>query len=118
MAVWFDMTDLKEKAGVEYARNIGEGIQGCSFFLLVISKHTYDPKDRFFRQEWHYAEARALRRNPERPFVLPILIDDSPVHEGQLPDYVNGLQFTKLPLGVVTPAFRSYVRKLAGFDEQ
>jgi len=118
MAVWFDMTDLKEKAGVEYARNIGKGIQGCSFFLLVISKHTYDPKDRFFRQEWHYAEARALRRNPERPFVLPILIDDSPVHEGQLPDYVNGLQFTKLPQGVVTPAFRSYVRKLAGFDEQ
>jgi hypothetical protein len=59
-----------------------------------------------------------MRRNPERPFVLPILIDDSPVHEGQLPDYVNGLQFTKLPQGVVTPAFRSYVRKLAGFDEQ
>ncbi len=117
MAVWFDMTDLKEKAGVEYARNIGEGIQGCSFFILLISKHTYDPKDRFFRQEWHYAAPRALRRNPGRPFVLPVLVDDSPINEGQLPDYVSGLQFMKLPQGVVTAEFRNYVRKLAGIDE-
>ncbi|MBV9488140.1 MAG: toll/interleukin-1 receptor domain-containing protein [Verrucomicrobia bacterium] len=117
LAVWFDMTDLKEKAGVAYARNIEEAIQGCSLFLLVISRHTYDLNDRFFRQEWHCAEPRARRKNPERPFVLPVVVDDSPINLGQLPDYVAGLQFKRLPHGVVNPEFRNHVRKLAGFDE-
>ena len=43
------MTQLKEQAGSDYNRVIEQSIAASSLLILVLSKHSYDPGDRYFR---------------------------------------------------------------------
>ena len=116
LPVWFDMTQLKEQAGSDYNRVIEQSIAASSLLILVLSKHSYDPRDRYFRQEWSWASPRAIRANPSRPFVLPVQIDETALDLSQLPGFLDPARthFAKLPGGEVTPGFRDYVRRLLG----
>ncbi len=116
LSVWFDMTQLKEQAGADYNRVIEQSIAAASLLILVISKHSYDPRDRYFRQEWQWAAPRAARANPARPFVLPVQIDDTRVDFSQLPSFLDPARthISNLPAGEVTTGFREHVRRLLG----
>lgn len=69
MKVWLDVKDIK--VGDSISKKIEEGISGCDFFCLVISKHSIDSNwvEREFRTALH-----AQLTSGTTPKILPILV--------------------------------------------
>jgi len=67
----------------------------------------------YFRLEWKLAVDRSHRMAPKPPFLLPVVIEDTPQADDTIPDRFRGLQWTRLPAGQATPAFVERVQRLA-----
>lgn len=69
--VWFDRQAIDP--GEDYQRKILDGIQGCRYFLPVISRATNQREEGYVFREWD----EACKRLPEmnREFVLPVIVD-------------------------------------------
>jgi len=100
--VFFDKEQLQ--AGDQWEAKLRRSISRCSLFVPVISRETLTPDRRFFRKEWNLAleEAMMASFSPDEAFLLPVVIDDTPIDHPELPARFGAAQWTKLPGGEAT----------------
>ena len=110
--VFFDRDQLQ--AGNNWDAKLRRNINECGLFVPLISKETLTDDDRYFRIEWRAALARtqAMSFDPEHAFLLPVLIDDTPLKHPALPPEFAVPQATSLPGGDPTPGFVQRVVQL------
>jgi hypothetical protein len=108
--VWFDKDRLE--AGDQYDAKIKRNIKGCSLFIPVISRNTERRLEGYFRREWSLAIERAQGISDNVPFILPVVIDDTPEYSETVPERFRQAQWTRLPAGSVTPDFESRMVKI------
>lgn len=110
MAVWFDKEALQ--AGDAFALKIRRAIQGSCLFVPVVSRHSLTAQGRFFRREWVEAEDFLAELPPNRPFILPVAIDDTSAGEEALPEAFRRVHWTRLPQGQADSAFLDRLQDL------
>lgn len=117
--VWFD--DQRLEVGDQFKSKILRNIEDCSFFLPIISRHVLTPERRFFRLEWAHAIEEARFRPQGKAFILPLVIDDTPLNAQFIPREFTELEWQRLPGGEVSDAFldlcRQHIRKLRREEE-
>jgi TolB-like protein len=105
--VWFDQSELR--GGDVWDQKIRREIHDCALFMAVISHHTQERLEGYFRLEWKLAVDRSHLMAVERSFLLPVVIDGTRDQEALVPDAFRAVQWTPLPAGE-TPA--AFVRRL------
>ena len=108
--VWFDKDRLE--AGDQYDQKIKRNIKACSLFLPVISANTERRLEGYFRREWKLAEDRSLGIAEHVPFILPVVVDETPPYDSTVPETFHKAQWTKLPGGEMQPEFQMRIVKL------
>jgi hypothetical protein len=108
--VWFDKDRLE--AGDQYDQKIKRHIKTCSLFMPVISQNTERRLEGYFRREWRLAEERSMGIADNVPFILPVVVDDTPEYSETVPEAFKRAQWTRLRQGAVTPEFEARIVKL------
>jgi hypothetical protein len=109
VSIWYDFDRLA--AGDSFDHKIRENIRTCSCFVAVLSRHTEARLDSYFRREWNYALDRALGIFPGKPFLIPVVVDDTREFV-TVPDRFREAHYTWLPGGQVTPDFVARLRAI------
>ena len=112
--VWLDLTELR--GGDAWDANIKRQIRDCALFVAVISKQTQVRREGYFRLEWLLAEERSRLMARGTPFLVPVVIDDTPERDALVPETFLAVQWTRLPGGDVTPTFTARIRALLKLD--
>jgi hypothetical protein len=102
LETWFDRKELQP--GNYYEEKIRQNIRQCSLFLPVISNNACARGEGFFRKEWSWA----VERLPEffgtdRPFIMPVVIDNTPPNAAQLPEKFKDIHWLPAPGGQAVP---------------
>jgi len=100
--VWFDQSELR--GGDAWDNAIRQRIKSCALFIAVISGTTHQRDEGYFRLEWKLAIDRSHLMSKTRPFLIPVVIDDTPNDE-QVPDSFRDIQWTKVPGGETNSRF-------------
>jgi TolB-like protein/Flp pilus assembly protein TadD len=108
--VWFDKSELR--GGDAWDQSIRRQIKNCALFIPVVSRHTHERAEGYFRLEWKLAVDRSHLITATKAFLLPVVIDDSPDDDEQVPDRFRELQWMRLPGGETPPAFVERVQRL------
>jgi hypothetical protein len=108
--VWFDQSELR--GGDAWDAKIRKQIRECSLFVPVISKHTQERTEGYFRLEWHLAEQRTYLMAHDQPFIVPVVVDATNDADARVPERFRERQWTRLPQGEVPPAFGVRLRTL------
>ena len=108
--VWFDQSELR--GGDAWDQSIRRQIKECALFIPLISAHTQERAEGYFRLEWHLAEQRSHRIAKGRPFIVPVNVDGTSDHGALVPDAFLAVQWSKLIGGETPPAFGERVKKL------
>ena len=74
--VWFDQSALR--GGDAWDSSIRKQIKACALFIPVISVNSHARVEGYFRLEWKLAVDRSHLIAPDQPFLLPVVIDDTP----------------------------------------
>ena len=88
--------------GPESRRNIRQ----CSLFVAIISRNTLTCEKRYFRVEWNYAIEIERMTPPGEAFLLPIVIDATPMTEENLPARFHEIQSLSAAGGEASARFR------------
>jgi len=107
--VWFDQNELR--GGDAWDAKIRTQIRSCTLCVPVISATTQARGEGYFRREWKIAVERTHDMAAGVPFLLPVVIDDTPETEALVPDEFMRVQWTRLPRGVPTSQFVEQVKK-------
>jgi len=108
--VWFDQSELR--GGDAWDASIRRQIKACALFVPIISRHTHARDEGYFRLEWKLAVDRSHLMVADRPFLLPVVIDDISDQDEKVPDRFREVQWTRLPGGRDAEAFAERVRRL------
>jgi len=108
--VWFDQSELR--GGDAWDRQIRERIHDCRLFIALISAHTEARDEGYFRHEWRLAVERTHHMSDKKPFLVPVVIDDTRERGASVPDKLHEVQWTRLPGGQTPPEFVERVRRL------
>ena len=108
MDVWFDMDRLA--AGDAWDDKIRRNIQSCSLFIAMLSANTENREEGYFRREWRHAVDRSWGMADDRPFILPVIVDDTVPR--RIPERFVEAQMTRLRGGRVTEDFVRRLRAL------
>lgn len=109
ITTWFDMDRLE--AGDDYDRKIQRNISRCSYFIAVVSRHTEQRHEAYFRREWSYAMDRSRNMADGALFILPVTIDGTNPATALVPEKFRALHFTSLPGGTVPADFSASLRE-------
>jgi TolB-like protein len=112
--VWFDQSELR--GGDAWDASIRRQIKNCALFIPVISKNTHTRGEGYFRLEWKLAVDRSHLMASDLPFLLPVVVDDTPDKEDRVPDRFREVQWTRLPGGANADRFVEHVRRLLAPD--
>ena len=108
--VWFDQSELR--GGDVWDQKIRRQIRDCALFLPIISSHTQERAEGYFRLEWRLADQRTHLMGRSRPFIVPVCVDDTPETDADVPDAFSAVQWTRLHNGDARPAFVERVLRL------
>jgi len=108
--VWFDQSELR--GGDAWDQKIRKQVKECSLFVPVISSHTQDRHEGYFRLEWKLAVDRTHLMLDGVPFLAPVVIDDTPDSGAAVPGEFLRVQWTRLPGALPTPQFVEQVKRL------
>lgn len=108
--VWFDKDRLE--AGDLYDQKIKRNIRACSFFVPVVSRTTERRLEGYFRREWRLADERTMGIADNVPFILPVVVDDTPEYSETVPESFRRAQWTRLAEGRITPEFEARLVRL------
>ena len=108
--VWFDQSALR--GGDVWDQTIRKQIKACVLFIPVLSKHTHDRVEGYFRLEWKLAIDRSNLIAPDQTFLLPVAIDNTREDDERVPDKFRDVHWTRLPGGETSPGFVERVRRL------
>ena len=73
--VWFDQNELV--GGDAWDQKIRSQIKDCALLIPIISAATQARTEGYFRLEWRLADQRTHLMAKGRPFLLPVVIDDT-----------------------------------------
>jgi TolB-like protein len=110
--VWFDQSELR--GGDAWDRQIRRQIHDCTLFMPLISQHSQERLEGYFRLEWKLAVDRSHRMAAERSFIVPVVVDSTREREALVPESFRDVQWTHLPGGETSPAFVARVAALLG----
>ena len=110
LEVWLDNSELR--GGDAWDHSIRQQLRDCALFMPVISRHTTRRREAYFRLEWHLADQRTLLMAVSKAFIVPVCIDDTTEAEAEVPESFRAVQWTRLPAGVVSLAFRERIGSL------
>ena len=108
--VWFDQSELR--GGDVWDQKIRHQIRECALFLPIISSHTQERTEGYFRLEWRLADQRTHLMGRTRPFIVPVCVDDTPETDADVPDAFSAVQWMRLHNGNARPAFVERVLRL------
>jgi|ERR1035438_5876820 hypothetical protein len=108
--VWFDQSELR--GGDAWDTAIRTQIKSCALFVPIISSHSRARVEGHFRLEWKLAVDRSHLMAAERPFLVPVIIDETKDADARVPDKFREIQWTRLPNGETTPEFVNRLRRL------
>ena len=114
--VWFDRNELR--GGDAWDQSIRKQIKTCALFVPVISHHTHDRKEGYFRLEWNLALDRSRLISTTQAFFVPVVIDDTREDDEEVPERIRDIHWTRLPGGVTPAAFVERVRRLLSREPQ
>ena len=110
--VWFDQRELR--GGEAWDAKIKKQIRECALFLAVVSAHTQERTEGYFRREWKLAVERTQDMAAGVTFMVPVVIDDTVEAQAVVPDEFMRVQWTRLPGALPTPDFVAQVKNLLG----
>ena len=113
--VWFDQHELR--GGAAWDATIRKQIKSCALFIPIISGNTRARVEGYFRLEWKLAVDRSHLMAAERPFLLPVGIDDIAQDEALVPDKFHEVQWTWLSAGAPSPDFLHQLLRLLRLGE-
>jgi len=108
--VWFDMSELR--GGDVWDQKIRRQIKECALFMPVISGQSEQRGEGYFRLEWKLAVERTHLLAEDRPFLFPVVVDDTTETSASVPEQFLKSQWTRLPAGEPTPQFVEHVKRL------
>ena len=108
--VWFDQSELR--GGDQWDAKIKKQIRECALFLPLVSAHTEERSEGYFRREWLLAVERTRDMASGRTFIVPVVIDDTPEAGTAVPEEFMRYQWTRLTSGEPTPDFVTQVKRL------
>jgi TolB-like protein len=108
--VWFDQSALR--GGDVWDQTIRKQIKSCLLFIPVISRHTHDRDEGYFRLEWKLAVDRSHLMTSNKAFLLPVVIDETRADDENVPDRFKDIHWTRLPAGETPVVFVERVRRL------
>src|SRR6516164_10486960 len=89
--VWLDQSELR--GGDAWDRQIRERIHSCRLFIALISNHTQARDEGYFRHEWKLAVERTHHMSDKKPFLFPVVIDDTRERGASVPDKLREVQW-------------------------
>jgi len=108
--VWFDRSELR--GGDAWDASIRRQIRECALFLAIVSANTQRRTEGYFRLEWRLAEQRSHLMARGRPFLVPVVIDETPEAGAHVPDGFLDVQWTRLPGGQCDATFAARIQQL------
>ena len=108
--VFLDQSELR--GGDAWDRKIRHEIHDCALFIPIVSQHTQERLEGYFRHEWKLATERTHHMADEKAFLVPVVIDSTSDRDAIVPDFFRAMQWTRLPGGDTPPAFVERVRRL------
>jgi TolB-like protein len=108
--VWFDQSELR--GGEVWDQTIRRQIKACALFIPVISRHTHERREGYFRLEWKLAVDRSNLISATQAFLVPVVIDDTREDDEEVPEKLRDIHWTRLPAGETPLAFVERVRRL------
>jgi tetratricopeptide (TPR) repeat protein len=108
--VWFDQSELR--GGDAWDARIRRNIKDCALFIPIISRHTQERAEGYFRLEWHLAEQRTYLMASDEPFLAPVVVDDTNEQDARVPDRFRERQWTRLTGSTATSAFAERIARL------
>ncbi|MGC2030170.1 MAG: toll/interleukin-1 receptor domain-containing protein [Steroidobacteraceae bacterium] len=108
--VWFDRSELR--GGDAWDQSIRKQIKTCALFLPLISKHTHERAEGYFRLEWKLAVDRSHLIMANKAFLVPVVIDETADDDENVPEKFREVQWTHLPAGETTPEFVTRIQRL------
>ena len=109
LEVWFDQNELR--GGDAWDASIRRQIRDCALFVPVISAHTEERGEGYFRLEWRLAVERSHLMADDQAFLMPVVIDDTTEVTARVPDRFRERQWTRLPGGETPQAFIEQVQR-------
>jgi TolB-like protein/tetratricopeptide (TPR) repeat protein len=108
--VWFDQSELR--GGDSWDQKIRREIRNCALFIPIISANTQARLEGYFRREWNLAVVRTHDMADDKPFIVPVVIDDTHDTDAHVPDKFREVQWTSLPGGETPPTFLERLQRL------
>jgi adenylate cyclase len=108
--VWFDQSELR--GGDAWDQRIREQVRDCELFIPVISVNTASRHEGYFRLEWDLADQRSHKIARNRPFIIPVCLDNTPDTGADVPESFQRVQWTRLPAGDTSAAFAKRIAQL------
>jgi TIR domain len=87
---WFDQSELR--GGDAWDASIRRQIKTCALFIPIISRNTHTRDEGYFRLEWKLAVDRSHLMATDRPFLVPVVLDDTPEQDERVPDRFRDVQ--------------------------
>jgi TolB-like protein/Tfp pilus assembly protein PilF len=108
--VFLDQSELR--GGDAWDQKIRYEIHECALFVPIVSQHTQERLEGYFRHEWKLAIERTHHMAEQKPFLVPVVIDATLDRDALVPDAFHAVQWTRLPQGETPPAFVDRVQRL------
>jgi TolB-like protein/Tfp pilus assembly protein PilF len=108
--VFLDQSELR--GGDAWDQKIRHEIHDCALFIPIVSRHTQQRLEGYFRHEWKLAIERTHHMAEQKPFLVPVVIDGTGDGEAIVPEVFRAVQWTRLPGGATPPAFVERIKRL------
>jgi TolB-like protein len=108
--VFLDQSELR--GGDAWDQKIRQKIHDCALFIPMVSQHTQERLEGYFRHEWNLAIERTHHMAQQKPFLVPVVVDGTRDQEAFVPDAFKAVQWTRLPGGETPPAFVERIKRL------
>lgn len=108
--VWFDQSELR--GGDAWDASIRKQIKECSLFVPIISATTNARSEGYFRLEWKLAVDRSHLMAESKPFLVPIMIDDTTKLSANVPDAFRVRQWSRVTNENAVKAFATRIARL------
>jgi len=108
--VFLDQIELR--GGDAWDQRIRDEIHRCALFIPIVSQHTQERLEGYFRREWKLAIDRTHDMAEQKPFLVPVVIDGTRDQDAIVPEVFRTVQWTRLPAGDTPAAFVERIRHL------
>jgi TolB-like protein/Tfp pilus assembly protein PilF len=108
--VWFDQNELR--GGDAWDQKIRRQIDACALFMPVISRNTEERGKGYFRLEWKLAVEQTHLLLEGVPFIVPVVVDETPDSAAAVPAEFRRVQWTRLPGALPSQQFVGHVKLL------